>query len=547
MTGRRADTSDASRSEPSQVDSPPNATASDEDAGRAGRYRVLLLAPGGPLLFELTLKIGGKALETRHADLLVRYRRDADRDGDGRVTWDELLANDAIRATFLADAQLNSDRERVEFLRSYDLNGNREVDDSEWPRIFRQTTTKGRPFAVFNRDDDREWNREQSPLFAVLDSDENQRLDAEECRRAPARLRQLDADDDERLERAEALASRVETAGSAVPATRRSLEPAIAWEISPRTDWNLLLSTLQSVYSGGGPLASGCFPARPELFTALDKDGNRRLARRELELLTESPPAARWSIDWPDENLAMSSVVPASESTTAPQAAPQAPPEAVARSRPGVLELTAFTGSGGASPTAPPQRLGDVWRISAGSMDFAVFPRNLPGPNSDSTRVRLVAGFPPDALWTVADADGDGQMLGGEFEELGSRLMALDRDNSGDVTRDELPELVWLAVVRGQTPAGAIGPPSSQTSPSAMAFASPSPPPSDPTQTPGTAAAGGSASSVPVAIPDWFESLDANGDGRISQREFPGEPTLFKRLDKNADGQLTVEEADQRP
>ena len=345
------------------------------------------------------------------------------------------------------------------------------------------------------------------------------------------------------LERAEALASRVETAGSAVPATRRSLEPAIAWEISPRTDWNLLLSTLQSVYSGGGPLASGCFPARPELFTALDKDGNRRLARRELELLTESPPAARWSIDWPDENLAMSSVVPASESTTAPQA----PPEAVARSRPGVLELTAFTGSGGASPTAPPQRLGDVWRISAGSMDFAVFPRNLPGPNSDSTRVRLVAGFPPDALWTVADADGDGQMLGGEFEELGSRLMALDRDNSGDVTRDELPELVWLAVVRGQTPAGAIGPPSSQTSPSAMAFASPSPPPSDPTQTPGTAAAGGSASSVPVAIPDWFESLDANGDGRISQREFPGEPTLFKRLDKNADGQLTVEEADQRP
>jgi hypothetical protein len=185
--------------------------------------------------------------------------------------------------------------------------------------------------------------------------------------------------------------------------------------------------------------------------------------------------------------------------------------------------------------------------MSAGSMDFAVFPLNLLGPNSDSTRVRLIAGFPPDALWTVADADGDGQMLRGEFEGLGSRLLALDRDNSGDVTRDELPELVWLAVVRGQTPAGAIGPPSSQTSPSAMAFASPSPPPGDPSETPGTAAAGGSASSVPVAIPDWFESLDANGDGRISQREFPGEPTLFKRLDKNADGQLTVEEADQRP
>jgi Ca2+-binding EF-hand superfamily protein len=47
--------------------------------------------------------------------------------------------------------------------------------------------------------------------------------------------------------------------------------------------------------------------------------------------------------------------------------------------------------------------------------------------------------------------------------------------------------------------------------------------------------------------PDWFDSLDANGDGQISQREFPGEPALFQQLDRNADGRLTVQEADRRP
>ncbi|MFM7070592.1 MAG: hypothetical protein ACKO38_02195 [Planctomycetota bacterium] len=497
-------------------------------------YRVLLLVPGGPLLFEFMLKINGQPLEARHAERLARYRREADSDGDGRVTWDELLANDALRTTFLADAQLNSDRERVEFLRNYDMNGNREVDDNEWPRVFRQTTVRGRPFAVLNRDDDREWNREQSPLFKVLDSDENHRLDADESRLAAARLRQLDADDDERLTRAEVMASRVETAGRAMPALRRSLSPAVAWEISSRTDWSGVMAALQTVYSGGGPLAEGCFPTRPSLFAALDRDGNRRLARRELETLAELPPTAIWSIDWRDSND------PASQ-----------PPSSMT-SGPSVIELSNWNGEAESANTVEPareaqparevvpERLSDHWQMPLQNARMIIFPVGGAAGVNEAAQVRVVASFPPDALWTVADADGDGQLLGQEMETLGTRLLELDRDGSGDIAQDELPELIWLAVARGPTPAGAVGPPPTRTMPFNLPRESSPTASGEGSVPPGSPTAGG-------PVPDWFDSLDSNGDGQISQREFPGERALFQRLDTNSDGQLTVQEASRRP
>ena len=501
-------------------------TSEAAQARSAGRYRVLLLVPGGPLLFEFTCTIAGKPLEAYHAEVLAGYRRDADSDGDGRVTWDELLSNDSVRAAFLADAPINSERERVEFLRNYDLNRNGEVDAAEWPRLFR-TSSSGRPFAVLNRDDDREWNREQSPLFTVLDSDENHRIDAAECRQAPARLRQLDADDDERLTRSEVMASRVETAGMAAPSVRRSLEPSLAWEISASMDWNGLQSVLQSIYGGGGPLAEGCFPARPALFAALDQDGNRRLSRRELERLADLPLAARWSIHWPDVNR------------SAPAPASFVPPQS------GALELTSGNGETESPSESVPERVSGVWRMAAGNMRLAVFPINAAASGIDGGKVRVVAGFPPDALWTVADIDGDGQLLGRELETLGTRLLEFDRDGSSDVTRDELPELVWLAVVRGVTPAGAVGPPPALArSVPAMPASSTDAPVSAPSAS-GNPPADRAMANAPA--PDWFDSLDANGDGQISQREFPGEPALFQQLDRNADGRLTVQEADRRP
>ena len=78
----------------------------------------------------------------------------------------------------------------------YDVNQNQVVDESEWSRVFRQGSQRGRVFAVENRDDNRDWNRAQSPLLAILDADGDRVLGVDECRAAPSRLLRLDADDD---------------------------------------------------------------------------------------------------------------------------------------------------------------------------------------------------------------------------------------------------------------------------------------------------------------------------------------------------------------
>jgi hypothetical protein len=45
--------------------------------------------------------------------------------------------------------------------------------------------------------------------------------------------------------------------------------------------------------------------------------------------------------------------------------------------------------------------------------------------------------------------------------------------------------------------------------------------------------------------PLWFRTMDRNGDGAVSPREFLGTRADFKRLDTDGDGLISVEEAEQ--
>ncbi len=43
--------------------------------------------------------------------------------------------------------------------------------------------------------------------------------------------------------------------------------------------------------------------------------------------------------------------------------------------------------------------------------------------------------------------------------------------------------------------------------------------------------------------PDWFQSMDRNADGYVSQREFIGPAPTFRKLDADADDLLSPDEA----
>ena len=126
----------------------------------------------------------------------------------------------------------------------------------------------------------------------------------------------------------------------------------------------------------------------------------------------------------------------------------------------------------------------------------------------------VVEGSP---LWSLADFDNDNRLSIREQSGVQSMLASLDRNGDGGLAGDEIPIRIRLAV--------ALGP-----HVHALVARHVEPIPRVP-RTPRDKA------------PDWFLSMDADGDGDLSIREFVGMRDQFVALDKNGDGLLSVKEA----
>jgi len=116
-------------------------------------------------------------------------------------------------------------------------------------------------------------------------------------------------------------------------------------------------------------------------------------------------------------------------------------------------------------------------------------------------------------LFVTLDRDNDDRLGSREMIASPAQLAALDRNSDGEVSVDEMPDAMALGVARG-----------------------------DPQQAETLFA-------IPVtqimATPDsprWFQRMDVNLDGVISQTEFPGEPQQFNDIDSDGDGYMEVEE-----
>jgi Ca2+-binding EF-hand superfamily protein len=117
-----------------------------------------------------------------------------------------------------------------------------------------------------------------------------------------------------------------------------------------------------------------------------------------------------------------------------------------------------------------------------------------------------------DVLFAALDSDHDDRLDSRELKGAPERLTGLDKNGDGQLTGDELPELLLLGLARG----------SLENADATFA--------------------------VPPAIvrgaddkaPRWFTAMDANQDGAISRREFVGAAEKFRELDRDGNGLLEL-------
>jgi Ca2+-binding EF-hand superfamily protein len=118
--------------------------------------------------------------------------------------------------------------------------------------------------------------------------------------------------------------------------------------------------------------------------------------------------------------------------------------------------------------------------------------------------VNWAGAIPPDQReqrFRNLDRNRDGKLDRQEFQGGPARFSQLDRDGDGFLSRDEIPWLNTGKPAPGARPAPA-----------------------------------GVDGERPLLR--RLESMDRNGDGRVSRKEFTGRPALFDRLDVNRDGYL---------
>jgi Ca2+-binding EF-hand superfamily protein len=131
-------------------------------------------------------------------------------------------------------------------------------------------------------------------------------------------------------------------------------------------------------------------------------------------------------------------------------------------------------------------------------------------------------------LFQILDLNKDGKLSAYELNHAWETLSVLDRNQDGFITPDEFSQQYVFTVGQGQAPynGGGGGFPVIVNDPGML-----KPPPAP--------------KATGKAGPLWFQKMDTNGDGFVSEREFLGPRELFLKMDTNHDGLIDAEEARQ--
>ncbi len=516
--------------------------------------RIVLFAPGGPLIIDIYLTIDGRPYEVVFESLIDDVLKTADSDGNGRTMWSELTTSPHFVYGQFGNMPLTSDAQRYQAIQAYDVNRDGRVDRNEVPRFLTRNMGNSRAFTLRATNQYRGDNQYQSLVRRLLDADEDGRLSPDEVSAAPLRLKSHDADDDELLFWTDFQATSNLAGGDT--ALRRRSGPNAAVLLEGNNQWPSLLYALEELYAYGGVLQADSFPLVPKLFQRLDANADGKLDREEVAAFGTTEPHLAIDVGFgdgddpeaPGQTLLVKSV--AAELQTLGDVVSDRPSR-ISLALPSVkVEIAVNDAAAGDDFESQAQSQFAAYDVDGnGYLEQHEFPEEESGlaasfaaldPDGDGKvyaadvaaflkqqraaircQIYARAGDTEDALFTALDSDSDGRLNAREITTAANRLQSLDRNGDGVILAEEISGSMSVVIARGDMQRGDA---LFNVPLAASSIASPD-------------------------APRWFLRMDANGDGVISPREFLGTTAQFQQLDADSDGFIDREEtqADSQP
>ncbi len=241
--------------------------------------RLVLLTGGGPLVVHVEVYVDGQPQRATAAALLDKVLRSAAAGDDetAEVTWAALVDDPKFVSGQLGNTPMADAAARYRTSRDYDANHDERVQPEELAALLTGDMGGGRTSAiewVADRMALEKWN---SPVFVMLDADEDGRLSLEECQTAPVRLRSRDIDDNDAVTIAD---FRPPDMPQRMTSYRQEARPTRGFALEPYA-LDSIYYTLREVFNADYGLEPEQFAICPELFTRLDVDQSepRRAAR----------------------------------------------------------------------------------------------------------------------------------------------------------------------------------------------------------------------------------------------------------------------------
>ena len=444
--------------------------------------RIAILTPGGPLLVDVRITIGGRPLATAFDSLVKRVLDAGDSDHDGQSTWKELMADRSYLEKEMPNAPAADSRQMKTLIERYDENRDGKIQTAEaaaW--MGRDAGTSAKPLAVRSTRAYRPAPRATSQVWHLIDGDGDGQLTNEEIDGASSRLLALDADDDRILAPTEmaSLREQLEASGQRRMYVAREANHYAVMHLEPDREIDRLHYLLSDLYSPQQDLGPSSFSELSRPFEKLDANGDGSFDGEELASIRTIEPHLLLDVAFSE---------PADEK----------PGTATIELKSLMPEVAVAT-----------QLAADRAIVSLGSSRLIFSAHNLvakpdaepnTGQRAVPNQVRLMVHDQVDALFEELDGNADGRLGEREIAFCSQRLAERDRNGDGQLSGDEFPYSMIVAFLVGEQA-------------SERSF-----------YVPPSATVSTTKSDKP--LPAWFTSADLNGDGDVSRREFLGSRSI---------------------